>query len=440
MSIYRFSESSAISEVRFHTAADRAPVALLTASAKTDAAKLAALRPMLQANGWQPVAVFVDGKEQLQITGFKNPSDVTALLQRANAVEGSPQIGFEEIDLSKRTNKDWFNRSKLRIAGWLNAVGDVSLLAGGIDSKDNFMTLAGGLYTGGAVALGLYGNVKTDRQLREISQDTADFLQQRTGDLPKELGLSTILSQKKTSRLHQLEDYLYHHPADIMLGFYSAGAAAMIGSGIAHKNNERLGYGIWSLGIKLTSLLLPEKKADTDQPLAPKRTSGIGGAIDWIKEKPLRLFGYGSLVTELLLGASAMRDFKTAKNDPAKKRKATFGFFTTGMYMLSDALMATSSKDPTNADGKFNDDQQLRIEAMAAEAIAIQPEGYRSLLAKEVGGFLAQRSEIKGSREEITKAILTQAEHLGKSRWAARVEQAAHDAVAMPETAPAPAR
>lgn len=415
MSIYRYSGNSTIAEARFHTAPNRAPVALLGAAEHADPAALVQLRQAMAARGWQCTPVFDEGREQLQVSGFQDIPDVTAMLVAHQAVAGDPEIRVEERDLAGRTRQDWLNRSKMKIAGWLNALGDLTLFAAGIDAKDKFMTLAGGLYTGGALTLGLYGSVKTDRQLKDATQDLAAFMQQKAGALPADSGLSATLGQAPRGALHKVESYLYRHPADIMLGAYTAGAASMLGSGIVNKNKSRIGYGIWSMLVKTVSFLMPEKKKVEGEPetATPRKA---GGLIEWLKERPLRLFGYGSLITELLQTSAAWKDLK----NPEKRRSGILGLITAGAYILSDIFMATSSKDPTNADGKFSDDQQRQLAGMAAEAIISAPREQQVQLAGEVGSFLAKRPEMRGSKDTIAKAILEQAAHLGKNRWAAR--------------------
>ncbi len=321
--------------------------------------------------------------------------------------------------------RGFFRKNSLQLAGLLNLIGDASLLGAGYKAKDKLMTLAGGLYTGGALALARYGKPSSERVLRTLSEDTADFLKQKTGGLPQGTELSGIDGQKPNGIVGKAENYLRRHPADAMLGLYTAGAAAMLGSGIATNNKKRIGYGVWSLAVKLASFLMPEQaKADVFE---KQETSSnpIRQAINWIKEKPLRLFGYGSLITELLLTASVFEDYKSG--DAAKKKGAIFGFVTAGAYIASDILMAVSSKDAANTNGKLSFDEQRKVEAMAAEAIAAQPGAKRGALVEEVAGFLAKRPEIGGSRDAIRKALVTQVEHKGTTQVkSAEAEVAAH--------------
>lgn len=318
--------------------------------------------------------------------------------------------------------RGFLRKNSLQLAGLLNLIGDVSLLKAGYDAKDKFMTLAGGLYTAGALALARYGRPSRERALRTVSEDTAEFVKQKTDALPEGSELARVDAKKDSSAFDRAERYLYRHPADAMLGLYTAGAVAMLGSGITTGNKKRVGYGIWSLLVKTASFLMPEKSATEDTKKTVEESNNpITRAVNWVREKPLRLFGYGSLITELLLTASVYEDYKN------KEKGWIFGFITAGAYIVSDLLAAVSSKDTRKTDGKLNAEEQRKVEAMAAEAIAAQPGAKRGALVEEVAGFLAKRPEIGGSREAIRKALVTQVEHKGTTQVkSAEAEVAAH--------------
>lgn len=315
----------------------------------------------------------------------------------------------------------FLRRNSLQMAGLLNLIGDASLLGAGYKAKDKFMTLAGGLYTGGALALARYGKPSQARALKTVTEDTADFLKQKAGMLPEGTALSKADAAKDSSAFSRAEHYLYRHPADAMLGLYTAGAASMLGSGIATGNKKRIGYGVWSLLVKTTSFLMPEK-TDTQAPVAEKSNNPLTRLVAWVREKPMRLFGYGSLITEVLYASSVFEDYKN------KKEGTTLGFVTAGAYIASDLLAAVSSKDTTKTDGQLSAAEVRKVEAMAAEAIAKQDDPTRrAALVEEVSGFLAKRPEIGGSRESIRHAIVSQVEHLGTAHASAtEVERAAH--------------
>lgn len=319
---------------------------------------------------------------------------------------------------AKGESKTFLQRYGLQLGGGLNLVGDVALLKAGIDSGNRLMTLAGGLYTAGALALARYGKPSKERQNRDISESAAEFLKQKTGALPKDSGLAHVLEQQDNSLLGKIERPLYRRPVDAMLGLYTAGAGAMLASGVKSGNKWRIGYGSWSLFVKAASFLMPEKATDAEE-----KKNAKGGVIGWIKEKPLRLFGYGSIVTELLLGKSALNDLKN------KEPGAKFTLAAGGLYVLSDILMAISSKNTASVDGKLKDADQNRIEDMVAETIATQPKEKQDTLIGEVSRFLVKKSGVKGTATEVGDAI--------SKRVAARQKDWVSRAEATEETTPA---
>lgn len=421
MSIYRFSATSTIAEARFHAVASPSPVALLAAADGAEQGKLDTLRLVMAAKGWQCVPVFTEGKERLQVTGFRDAAEMTALLYAQGMVAGSPQITAQAGDTmlpSARTHaKNYLQRNSLQIAGVLNLIGDVGFLGKGMNTQDRYKIAGGGLYTLGGLNLALFGKVKDHRPGDRLSAETAEFVRGKLGGLPDGTGLERA-GEQQAGQPQGGQGFFERNAAQNTLVAYTGGAAAILASGVKKyranpKETAGMYYGVSSLVFKLASLVIPEKRAEEG---AEKK----GGIINWVREKPLRLFGYGSVVTDSLLAYETYQDYKF---HPGKKNYL-WSAVTAVTYILADFMMAISNKDKSNAVEKLTGDQQLQITAMAAEVLVAQPEEKRQALAEDIGGFLAHRPEVKGSRGDIAKAILEQAQHMGTSRWTARTETA----------------
>ena len=144
----------------------------------------------------------------------------------------------------------------------------------------------------------------------------------------------------------------------------------------------------------------------------------FGKVADWIREKPLRFYGYSSLATDLFLGMDAYNEYK---KDPKKWATYTATALAGLSYSLADMTVAMSSKDHTNdSDGKFTADEQRRLEAIAAEFLAKQPESSRNMFAQRLGTFLAKRKETRGGAASVSQSILEQAKQLQDNPWAER--------------------
>lgn len=413
MSIYSFSDTSLLREVVFRYAADRPPVGLLESAHGINSDQLDVVRRSMEAQGWQCVPVFADGKDYMQVSGFKTPGELLGYLYNYNFIQGEPHITPESGDDVRRTMGEWAHAIGLKGAGALNLVGDVALLASGITSGRAHEITGGALYTAGAAVLTRYANVKTEHHLRKVAENTAKFLQSQAGELPPHCGLFSILKEKREGFVPNLENFLYRYPSEVMLGAYTLGAAAMLQSGIKQGNPWGVAYGTSSLALKAASLLIPEKHISDEE---KARAGPFGKFVHWVQEKPLRVFGFGSLVTDTLLGLSAYREFR---NDP-KQKGYVFKFVTTGTYMLADVLMAISNKNHANADGKFDTEEQRRLEALIAETISCQPKEMQEALVQQVSGYLAMQPEMQGKAGDFAEAIREQMAHLKHNPWTSR--------------------
>ncbi len=324
--------------------------------------------------------------------------------------------------------RSFFRHNSLQLAGMLNLIGDVGfLMQGHNDLKKaklagdgikktigRYTLLGGALYTLGGLNLTLFGRVKERKSTDETSRATAEFLQQKLGALPKDSGLETVANTPPEPA--KKANFFDRNAATSTLIAYTAGAMAILAAGIkTYRANPKeyagMGYGISSLAVKSLSLMIPERaKKESDN---PEKSSG--GFVNWIREKPLRVFGYGSVLTDSLLAWKAVQEHKAGK-------KPLWSIVTAGTYILADYMMAISNKDKDNAVGTLSHEDQQRVETLAAETIAAQTPQQREALVTEVGSFLAKRPEMKGSRENITAAIRAQVEQQGKNRWASRTE------------------
>ena len=389
MSIYRYAGNSVIQEASFHHAEHRLPVALLTAAPNALPDQLSAIRLAIGAVGWQSVPVYVEGHPALQISGFKQDVELDNLLHANHFVEGDAAITRDSGDDTKVSHGDRLRHISLKLAGLFNLVGNTGMVIDGAKKRDPYRVAGGSLLTLGAVNLVRYGNAKPEYYERVVAEDMAKFMRDQGIQLPQGSRLSDIIQHKRTGALADAESFLYQHPAQVTLGVDSVGAGALLASGIKKAQNKEgwggLGFGIGSLGLKLTSMIVPEKTQDEiKQDGAIKKRNPIQKAIGWIQEKPLRFYGMGSLASDLFLGADAYHQY--SKN-PGKK-----GYIYTAVaatsYTLADLMYTISSKNHVNDDGKFNPDEQRGIEAMAAESLAQQPEMVRSAAAQKLGTFL----------------------------------------------------
>jgi len=292
-------------------------------------------------------------------------------------------------------------KSSLKLTGFLNILGDAILAFSGHHKKDPFRIVGGSLLSVGSLNLLRYGNADSSHYLREASDDLKAFISTQEGMLPPKVSAST-----------KVENFLYRHPAQVTLGINSLGATSNLISGIRNTRNGEgwgaLGFGIGSVGLKLLSLLIPEKAKDENR----------GGIIGWIQEKPLRFYGYSSLVTDLFLGADAFQEYK---KNPKNWVLYTSTALAGACYALADLTVAMSHKDHTNEEGgKFTAAEQREIESIAAASLVKHSAAEQQRKASILGEFLAKRKEMQGDTQSISKAILEQTNQLDSGSWVER--------------------
>lgn len=409
-------------DITFRHANDRPPVALIGAAPSADADQLSTIRRALEAEGWQTVPASIDGRQMLQVNGFKDEGELASMLMTRQFARGTPTVQDEPGDHPTRTAKEWLEDNSLKTGGVLNLLGDAALLFSGLKSGRSKEAYAGGLYTAGALVAAQYGNVKTEYHVHQVSERMAEYLRDQAAVLPEDCGLYSILKDKRDGVLKNGEDFLYRYPSQTTLGVYTLGALAMLQSGMKHKKGWDMAYGANSVATKVASILVPEKGAAelTEGERQEKAKHGpVGKVIDWVHEKPLRIFGYGSMVSDALLGMSAYREYRA---DPRQK-SYIFKFLTTGTYLLADLMFAISSKNPAGTDDKFDAEEQRRVEALAAEAIAGQPRAMQQPLANQVAAFLSTQPELNGRGAEIAVSIMHQVDEAQHNPWSCHADK-----------------
>lgn len=429
MSIYRYPEASLIKEVTFHYSKDHPPVAFLEADDKASLTQIFNIRRALEKGGLQCVPVYLEGKNVLQVEGFEKAWYLDKFLRQKHFTAGKATITLQSGDDVKRTAKDWLKYYALPIAGALNLIGDVSFLWAGIkqiispdpkETKDGRTNvLIGSFYTFGGLEWLFYGNTPTEYYARHITERTAEYLKGQNGELPSHSNLAHTLRNKRSGLWSKTELFLRNHPSEITLAAYSTGALSALGRGIAHYGEStdakwNAWYGACSTSVKIGAIMVPEsKKDDTPEGTKKKQQKGF---IGWIKEKPMRIFGYGSLLSEVILTGRAYSTFK-AKGAGGSFLPKALG---AAAYAASDGFAAIANKDHTNAGGILDDDQKRRIEAMSAEALLTQPEEALETKARNTGKFLAKAKEVGGNADTIGQSIIEQAKHMKENPWAIR--------------------
>lgn len=411
MSIYHYTSDSPISEVSIRREEDHQPSALLSAGKNLTAAQAMAMRDALAKNGWLCVPTHNGQVSQLQISGFPDEPQLMQVLETHGFVRGAPTLDQAKTEVKEQgPMRRFFQRFSLFLSGVLNLFGDISLLWNGLEKKNKYDIAAGAFYTLGGLNLTLFGAGDPNTSVRDVSEQTAQFIANEVGLAP-DTGLAAVHANRTTGFFTDVKRFLQRNPAQVTLVPYIVGAVAMMWSGINrfradHSEWRWMAAGISSVFFKAASLLIPELKS-SDENEKPK------GLIGWIREKPLRLFGYGSFVTDSLMIYAAVQDDKQ-KGKPWAK-----GVAAGSLYLASDSMMAISHKDRGS---KLTADEQSRVESLAAEAIACAPEPRRGELTGKVARFLERKLPGR-SAEKLQAELQVRVAQLEQNPWSQRVQQ-----------------
>ncbi len=98
MSIYHYRGASWIASARFRYANDRPPIALLAAREGITPEQISVMRRALEAQELHCGPTVFEGRQVLQVEGFKDESQLAAMLQRLHFTSASPKITPEEGD------------------------------------------------------------------------------------------------------------------------------------------------------------------------------------------------------------------------------------------------------------------------------------------------------------------------------------------------------
>lgn len=306
--------------------------------------------------------------------------------------------------------KGFLQKHSLRLAGALNLVGDVGLLAKGLGvgnqgKKDIPTAVGGALYTLGGLNLLLFSGVDDNLAMQNVTQRLADYMEKEAGGL----NASSQLAQAVRANQQDIS-WMQQQAAQNTLGLYTLGAGALLYAGVQKFNHikettgendySKLYYGTSSLGFKLASYMLPEKPKD-----APGSSLQKAGFFQSLIDNPLKLFGYGSMLNEVLLANDAISEYRGDRKE-AKAAEARGESYisnnnykltaaSTISYMLSDALMVISSKDPSNAANPLTQEQRQQLDVLVDDALRDRVGIDRIEMKEQITAFLDQQPEIQ---------------------------------------------
>lgn len=397
----------------------------------------------IRALGWKCVPIVHDGKPALEVRGFKDADELTVELHRLGITGAVTSITADEGD--KRSRKDKLSNATLKLAGLSYLIGDTSYIwyRGAPLIKDwNHLSkgVAGGRFFGGvdvvagfgymlgSLSLARYGS--RDQSINTITSATSKverFARKEGIEIAPETSLAYTNQKPEQTVWGKLDNLVSKYPSEVFNSIYVGvgaciSAAAiyngtrpiaknLIGKELADAVSNRrsaridIGLGVVTAASALTGLFVKEiKPLPGDQ----KRT-GIGGVIDWIREKPLRATGIGYMF------ATGVHAISTLQSKEAPKfLVGRWIFIITNIF--SEIMLALSSKGH-GAGVKPDDSIDKSVIGATAELILRQPPEKRDALIENMAGYMASREVLGVKAETIAAELRTHINLLDNNPW-----------------------
>jgi len=308
LSIYSYPQSKIIDEVTFKKTANGAIRAYLHAHTGMDTPSVQTILQKLKDKTFECIPFTLDGKPVVEVRGFKNEAHFLKKMAGEGWVEGDPVIKASPED-----NISWMDiirKRSIQLSGLVMMAADTGFIMYGAKEKHWENALAGLSYLGGSTTLFAYGrNDQSELQIREMAQMILQKARERGFAIPDESAASSVGRMRKESALRQVDNFFRAHPAEIGNMMYFAAGTLVAKAALQHhafatprpgmtrqqigemrkEGWKDTGLGAMTMSSGLLATMVKEKAIDPDQP----KSTGLGGIVDWIREKPLRLASYG---------------------------------------------------------------------------------------------------------------------------------------------------
>lgn len=456
MSIYRYTAPSAIDEITFVKSENGGIRAYLQAGPGATREQLRKVVTSINDKNHQAIPYMVDEKPTLEVRGFDSERALLRQLEKDGVIIGKPAI--DKGESHKLSAMEQVRKRSLQLAGAFYLLGDIGFISYGFKESHPENMVAGLAYFGGTLALLGYGrNDQSDIQIHDLAQSMEQFLEKEHGKIPETCSLHAIARDKDKGLIQNANDMARRYPSEIfnsftgLAGIFMAVAAAkyhVLGKPAAGADAQAIrkmrqegwldvGLGAMTTGSAAISMFVTEKKRDPDEPKA----KGMEGIWEWVQEKPLRVAGYGYMVSTMCHAASTAIAYREAKRTGDAKRLSSVPMraLFVGAALISELLVAISSKG--HGEGITSDESvKHSIYAMAAELIVKEPPDQRDWHIQHVAGFLQQPNVLAEAFEDVEKELRTQVALLEKNPWACCTYNAQQEQkAATPQAPPTPA-
>lgn len=447
MALHRF-QSGLVDEVRVVQTATGGLRAYLHARADADPSQLQAMQAAFTKTGWMNVPQIDQQRAVLEVRGFKNPKELIAYLNKHQYIGGQVTVTPEAGD--KISTKDQIGKLTLPLSGVAYVAGDLGYIYTGVKdymahktNANRINVLAGiGYALGSQMLIWFGGRDQSKEQIRNATREVKSFLGKEQVDLPNDSTIQQVAKEPKRGILGTLDHFFSRYPSEVMNIMY-VGVGILLGTAafrnfrtpqraeetLKQFNARRLEKGIdMGLGAVTTvssaaGILVKEKKRDPNEP--PKK--GLEGVWEWLQEKPLRITGYGLMISTFGHAAASL----AAQGGTVQHKQASIGrwvFVVTNI--IAELLMAVSSKG--HGEGVKADGIDETVLASAADIIARQKPENQSALIHRLAGHMSSSDRLGGKSEHLEAILRKQVDALRNHPWRERSRMAGNIAAVTP--------
>lgn len=459
LAIYRFQPDSLIDSLQIRVNDTGSARAYLHAREGAEAEELHAIQAAITAHGWKTVPTLHDGEPTLEVRGFTKPDDALGLLASHGWTLGTPTVQAQPDDTP--TVKEKRAARTLKFAGYSYNLGDLSYLFYTVgpylehrktmspsDKVFGKIDIASGIgYMAGSLALTRYGGRDQSQNTIRTAVQKIERYARKEGIVPQEdTALKQITTDKPKGLLDKIDIIGSRYPSEVLNSVYvfvgaciSAVAfyrgtreipnhltGALRSEAIAKRNAFRndVGLGLITGASAIAGLAIKEKKPVEGE---PGRHGIIGGALDWIQEKPLRATGIGYMVATAFHARGTYKQFKAGSEKPIYLAGRAV-FIASNIF---SELMLTLSSKGHGTGVKPDESIDRTVISATAELLLRQPEEKRLQLADQMAGYIASPEVLGGKAEDVAERLIKHMRAMEKNPWLANVGQAAeHNAMA----------
>ncbi len=458
MSIYRYPQSKIIDEVTFRESDRGALRAYLHAPDGVGYEVLEPINVTLIAKGFKCVPQIFNGKPVLEIRKFSKRSDLLELLEQNGWITGKSEYIKEKGDDVPFWER--LKRRTLQLTGLFFIAADIGYMKYGQEEK-RWEDVAGGFsYLLGSSEFAAFGHAdQSDLQIRNNVRKILEYAKEHGLAFDKHDAISNISEDKPRGTANSVYEILKNYPGEVgnsltaLAGAFIASSALRhrvlkkfdpvtegtkaiadmkaIGRSTAGMKAAKVGEeaiakkkfaGGMDIGLGVTTLLsgllggwVKEKASDPDK----SKATGIAGILEWVQEKPLRISGFGYMISTACHAFSTFIEYREAKKYNDKKAlraipwRASFITFT----IIGEILMTLSSKghgEGVKSD-KSLDDTMI---AVTAELIAKQPKAMQETLINNLAQFLGRPDVLARKNDEVVQLLREQVRAICINPWA----------------------